>query len=155
MRPELDKKLVEAFPNLYRDRYADMKNTAMCWGFECDDGWFDIIWRMSEKLETLILEKSDTELNFDAQSFYGCKTERELYRASQIKEKYGALICYMAHSSEAMEEIIDAAEKESEKTCESCGAPACLMHYAYWYKTVCEKCNLEDFNGDYEVAPTL
>lgn len=37
MSPELDKKLVAAFPLLYLDRNAPMTDTCMCWGFECDD----------------------------------------------------------------------------------------------------------------------
>lgn len=43
MREELDKKLVEKYPKIFRDRYAPMMQTAMCWGFSCGDGWFDIL----------------------------------------------------------------------------------------------------------------
>lgn len=54
MSPELDEKLVKAFPLLYADRQASMQSTAMCWGFECGDGWFDLIWNLSSNLEPLI-----------------------------------------------------------------------------------------------------
>jgi len=43
MREELDKKLVEKYPKIFRDRYAPMTHTCMCWGFSCGDGWFNII----------------------------------------------------------------------------------------------------------------
>ena len=43
MREELDKKLVEKFPKLFRNRYAPMTETCMCWGFSHGDGWFNII----------------------------------------------------------------------------------------------------------------
>lgn len=43
MREELDKALVEKYPKIFRDRYGDMKKTLMCWGFECGDGWYNII----------------------------------------------------------------------------------------------------------------
>ena len=56
MKQELDEKLCKAFPNLYADRHGDMRTTAACWGFEFSDGWFDIIWRLSEKLEPMILK---------------------------------------------------------------------------------------------------
>jgi len=56
MSPELDKKLVESFPNLYKDRYADMRTTCLCWGFEHGDGWFQILWDVSEKLEKEIIK---------------------------------------------------------------------------------------------------
>jgi hypothetical protein len=54
MTEDKDKKLVAAFPLLYADRNASMRSTCMCWGFSCGDGWFDLIWRLSEKLERLI-----------------------------------------------------------------------------------------------------
>ena len=34
MTGKLDKKLVKKYPKIFRDRHADMKATAMCWGFE-------------------------------------------------------------------------------------------------------------------------
>jgi hypothetical protein len=51
---ELDKKLVDSFPLLYGDRHAPMQSTCMCWGFDCGDGWFDIIWNLSSKIEPII-----------------------------------------------------------------------------------------------------
>lgn len=43
MKDELDKLLCKKYPKIFKDRYADMKTTAMCWGFEHDSGWFNII----------------------------------------------------------------------------------------------------------------
>ena len=43
MNQELDSKLCEKYPKIFKDRYADMQTTAMCWGPECGDGWFNII----------------------------------------------------------------------------------------------------------------
>jgi len=54
MKDELDKKLCDAFPLLYEDRKSSMSETCMCWGFSCNDGWFDIIWNLSENLENEI-----------------------------------------------------------------------------------------------------
>ena len=54
MKEELDKRLTKAFPRLYEDRNASSRSTAMCWGFDCSDGWFDIIWDLSLKLEPII-----------------------------------------------------------------------------------------------------
>ena len=55
MKRELDNKLTESFPLLYRDRMGDPRNTAMCFGFP-NSGWFDLIYELSGKLETLIKE---------------------------------------------------------------------------------------------------
>lgn len=43
MREDLDAKLVAKYPKLFVNRYADMRETAMCWGFEVGDGWYNII----------------------------------------------------------------------------------------------------------------
>jgi len=56
MNQEQDQELVKNFPNLYKDRYGDMKNTCLCWGFECGSGWYNLIYELSEKLEEKILE---------------------------------------------------------------------------------------------------
>ena len=43
MNELLDKELVEKYPKIFRDRYSNMKVTAMCWGFEHGDGWYNIL----------------------------------------------------------------------------------------------------------------
>jgi len=74
MNKELDLKLVKAFPLLYQDRNSSMMSTAMCWGFP-GDGWFDIIWNLSSKLEPLIQEFLDNSPNLEC-SNCGCKRDR-------------------------------------------------------------------------------
>lgn len=43
MKSDLDKALCEKYPKIFADRHGDMKTTAMCWGFECGDGWYQLI----------------------------------------------------------------------------------------------------------------
>lgn len=43
MKQELDELLCKKYPKIFKDRYADMRTTAMCWGFEHDSGWFNIL----------------------------------------------------------------------------------------------------------------
>jgi hypothetical protein len=43
MREELDKKLTEKYPRIFKNRYGDMKETCMCWGLECGNGWYKLI----------------------------------------------------------------------------------------------------------------
>jgi hypothetical protein len=43
MRQELDEELCRKYPKIFKDRNGDMKETLMCWGFECGDGWYEII----------------------------------------------------------------------------------------------------------------
>jgi len=43
MRQELDKLLCEKYPKMMVNRNKPMQETCMCWGFECGDGWFNIL----------------------------------------------------------------------------------------------------------------
>ena len=61
MREELDKALCKDFPLCFSDRNGDMKDTAMCWGFECLDGWEPSIRKTAEKLEPLLKTAKETD----------------------------------------------------------------------------------------------
>jgi hypothetical protein len=43
MKKELDEALVAKYPKIFKFRHAPMTHTAMCWGFECGDGWYNIL----------------------------------------------------------------------------------------------------------------
>lgn len=43
MKQELDEQLCKNYPLMMVNRNKDMKETCMCWGFECGDGWFNIL----------------------------------------------------------------------------------------------------------------
>jgi hypothetical protein len=43
MRKELDEALCKKYLKIFRDRNGNMRDTAMCWGFECRDGWYNIL----------------------------------------------------------------------------------------------------------------
>ena len=124
MKAELDAALVKDFPNLYRDRYGDVKETLMCFGFECGDGWEPLIRRLSAKLEALILAVPESK--------------RALYRAVQVKEKYGSLRYYMTYETDEMSDLIRVAEDESAVTCETCGTAGKLRGQG-WYYTACDE----------------
>lgn len=53
MKQELDAQLTKDHPILFGDRYGDMRNTCMCWGFSCGDGWYDLLKEAADKLEPL------------------------------------------------------------------------------------------------------
>lgn len=127
MRQELDDKLVSSFPLLYADRKASMSVTCMCWGFECGDGWFDVLWKLSSELEPLIVEWIEQHPE-DADAHP---------RASQVKEKFGTLRFYMTHETEAMSKWIDLAEQQTCSTCEVCGQ-AGTVRGTHWLTTLCD-----------------
>ena len=43
MKQELDKLLCEKYPKMMVNRNKDMMETCMCWGFECGNGWFNLL----------------------------------------------------------------------------------------------------------------
>ncbi len=51
MKQELDELLCNRYPKIFRDRHADMRTTAMCWGFDIGDGWFNIINQMCRNMQ--------------------------------------------------------------------------------------------------------
>ena len=43
MKQTLDKLLCEKYPKMLVNRDKSMMETCMCWGFECGEGWFNIL----------------------------------------------------------------------------------------------------------------
>ena len=43
MKRELDELLCKKYPAMMVNREKSMRETCMCWGFECGDGWFQIL----------------------------------------------------------------------------------------------------------------
>jgi hypothetical protein len=43
MKQELDEYLCKVYPKMMVNRNKNMQETCMCWGFECGDGWFQIL----------------------------------------------------------------------------------------------------------------
>jgi hypothetical protein len=110
MSPEKSDRLTQSFPLLYQDKDKPLTESLMAFGFECGDGWFDIIWNLSQKLELLIEDFIKNN-----------PSEEWVPRASQVKEKYGTLRFYMSSETQEMSDAISLAESESAKTCEECG----------------------------------
>jgi hypothetical protein len=127
VKEELDKALVGAFPLLYRDRHGSPYETCMCWGFP-GDGWFDLLWDLSCKLEPLIRAWID-EHGPDGHP-----------AAAQVKEKFGTLRFYMTCATDEMYDLIAAAERESATTCEDCGEPG-KRRSGGWILTLCDACH--------------
>lgn len=118
MKTILDQKLCEKYPEIFRDRYADMTTTAMCWGFDCGEGWYEIIDDLCQEIMQVCGEVVPV--------------------ATQVKEKYGTLRFYIDSGNDAVFEAISKAEERSSKTCEICGKSGVLRDKAGWYTTLCD-----------------
>jgi len=128
MNSRLDAHLVKLGPNLFIDRYAPKTQTAMCWGFDCGNGWYQLLKEAVLKLEPLIV----AEIAKDPE---GAKFG--YYRASQVKEKYGTLRFYLYGETDEMSAVIRKAERQSARTCETCGKPGKVR--GRWFYTSCVK----------------
>lgn len=112
MNEALSKKLLDDFPHLYRDRHA----SSMQRGFECGDGWFDLIYKLSQDIEAAA---RDAGLEPDSPDWPRCR---------QVKEKLGGIRFYVFNcSNERIRALIDSAYERSCKTCELCGRPGELV----------------------------
>jgi len=68
MNSELDKQLCEKYPKIFANRYGDMRETAMVWGFDVGDGWYNIIDALCANIQGRIdwrekTRKRDIEFN--------------------------------------------------------------------------------------------
>lgn len=125
MNEELDNRLCDEFPLLYRDRDGDDRRSCMPYGFP-GDGWFQIIYDLSAKLEPLIAQQ--------AEDGGPCA------KAFQVKEKFGTLRFYMENATGEMLHFVYEAEMASMVTCERCGAPG-KTRVGGWLKTLCDECH--------------
>jgi len=102
-------KLKGSFPSLYHD--FDY--------FECEDGWFQILWNLSEKIYL----------------------SGEVTKITCIKEKFGTLRVYFDtgfDSHDVISKLVTDAENASCGVCEMCGQPGKIRNGG-WIKTLCDE----------------
>lgn len=102
MNEKLDAELCSTYPKMFANRYADMKTTAMCWGFECGDGWHNIIASLCSNIQHHIdysvkRNKSDNDYNMMLIEMHQGKFDRfnEYYKGYQehyVEEKREELL---------------------------------------------------------------
>lgn len=107
---ELDRTLTEKlyadFPRLYRGRHKPAQESSMCWGFECGEGWYQLLHDLSTQLSNYLAEHPDSDLE-----------------AVQVKSKFGCLCFHLSDHDPVAEKIIEAARERAAVTCEITGRP--------------------------------
>lgn len=123
MRDDLRIRLVKDFPSLYSKGFY----------FECDDGWHDLLYRMSSQINEYLknVKEEDWSLDTDVQ--------KEPFKVDQVKEKFGGLRFYVSKTTDEIRNIIDAGERESYRICELCGAPGKIRRES-WIRVKCDSC---------------
>lgn len=119
MSPDKEKELIDTFPELFSG--LDSGQPIAVFGFECGDGWFDLLKECIEKIKI--------------------ECDRAAYnvKVSQVKEKYGSLRFYLSETTDVLDKIIDEAEKRSETTCENCGNEGTFRKLS-WVQVLCDNC---------------
>jgi len=126
MKIELDEKLCKDFPKIFVQRDLSPQETAMCWGFECGDGWYDLIYQLCEDIQ----DHCDENPN------------EPQVEAVQVKEKYGSLRFYVNAADDHVYSLIDKAEEDSYDICEDCGSKEDVAQtIGGWTRSLCDKCD--------------
>lgn len=127
MTPENTQKVHDAFPRLYRGRGLPLQQSIMSQGFCCGDGWFELIWTLSQAIEHVAYSEGR-----DA-------TGDDWPEATQVKEKFGSLRFHLrfATCSAPMRALLESARHASESICEECGRPGALVHRRHGIQALC------------------
>lgn len=141
MNEENTRRIFEDFPFLFKHK-ENLRASLMGFGFECGDGWFDLIYNLCKDIG-----KEYRKMDENA---------RETFYVQQVKEKFAGLRFYTSHlGNEKISDLIEEAENKSYKICELCGNETGSVHTSSpsgvggWYRTLCEKCAKE---SDYHPA---
>jgi hypothetical protein len=127
MKQELDELLCKKYPKMMVNRLKPMMETCMCWGFECGDGWFNILDQLMGNIQHHIDWKN--------------KNSEVVAQVTldQVKEKFGTLRFYYSGGDDEISGMVRMAESMSGVTCEECSAPA-ETHGPGWIRTICKPC---------------
>lgn len=169
MKIELDIKLCKKYPKIFAQRHLPATETAMCWGFDCGDGWYWLIDNLCNAIQNYvdcrnegvrIINKAKNKFTRYQKLWYKIrrffhiggrnylleskdeKDEREWQvEAVQVKEKYGGLRFYISGGDDIIHGMIDLAEKMSYQICEKCGSRENVKQTkGGWISTLCSKC---------------
>lgn len=150
MKKELQDKLVEKYPEIFKEIGSDPRHSCMAWGIECGDGWYDII-------DTLCGFIDNEVRNVNCRWQDTLPARRLDVRAAQIKQKFGSLRFYVniGWTGEPLDEkarmevstvsnhihgAVSMAERMSYRVCESCGQPGKINESFVWLRCECDLC---------------
>lgn len=144
MKKELDEALCAAYPKIFKDRHGDIKETLMCWGFECGDGWYQILDSLCGNIQSHIdwsHKNHEWDLKWNKEHPDEQRAVRDIVPqvvAVQVKEKFGGLRFYYEGGDEQVFGMVRMAESWAANSCETCGAPGTIRRGG-WMRTLCDK----------------
>jgi hypothetical protein len=117
MRDELADKLYTNYPEIFTNREN-------FWGFECGDGWYDLIDSLCSQITHHLK--------------HNAADGTEPFVVEQVKEKFGGLRFYGTGGDDRVRHFIWFAEGFSQRVCETCGAPGKTRGNS-WIYTSCDQ----------------
>jgi hypothetical protein len=159
VRKELDEALCAKYPLIFKDRNADMRTTAMCWGICTGDGWYNILdtlcglltsdYRSAQsrydfiknKVNQPLWEGSNKIVTQEMIDDAKANLDEEILKvpvAVQVKEKFGGLRFYVQAATDKHYNYINFAESMSYKICEVCGSPG-ERYTDGWHTVLCDE----------------
>jgi len=110
MNEKLELVLVKKYPGMFQ-----LDN-----GFECDDGWFKLIDRLS----------------YDVYAHF--RKTKSGNKVIQVKEKFGGLRYYLGKPDKEVQSFVDIAQESSFNICEICGDFG-KLRFGGFVRTLCDK----------------
>jgi hypothetical protein len=133
MKQELEEYLCRVYPKMMTNCDLSVTKTSTCWGFECGDGWFQLLNQLMGNIQSYINWK-----NKDSEVVPQVVLD-------QVKEKFGTLRFYYTGGDDYIRGLVDMAESMSGVTCEECGKPG-TRSGSGWIRTVCIEHGGVDYN---------
>ena len=153
MNQDLTNKLLKRYPKIFIQHTLPCTETAMCWLFQCGDGWYTLLDCLCFELQNLADNGESTYKYYPFGRFFanlfrnpklmGRTVNKPLPQivATTIKEKFGTLRFYNTGYCEQSEALISYAETLSAETCEECGSTGdASLTEGVWLKTLCKRC---------------
>jgi len=120
MKQELEEKLVKKYPALFKDRNKSPKETLICFGCECGDGWYKILDNLCGYIKNLqetrysLLKLKDEFKTEENHGYYEFHCPPVVF--DQIKEKYGTLRVYWHFDTSSLQDVEAKLENPEELT---------------------------------------
>ena len=97
MKQELQESLFDKYPKIFARRHMSKEYTAMCYGIQCPDRWYDLIDTLCARIQAYADQQGIT-----------CE-------ANQIKTKFGGLRFYVTYSDLYIKGLLSLSESLSFK----------------------------------------
>ena len=97
MKQELQESLFEKYPSIFARRHMPQVHSAMCYGIQCPDSWYDLIDTLCGGIQS-----------YADQNAIICE-------ANQVKSKFGGLRFYVTYSDPYIKGLLSMAEMISFK----------------------------------------